>query len=170
MLPVLDEMRKSGADVKWESAEKLHATIRFLGSTDGSLLPRLASDLQALSGSHQPMKVRYHGVGCFPDMKRPRVVWIGIEDPDGALAALQQSVETVVTALGFKREERRFHPHVTLGRVRSLHRVARLLTTFETITFDTEPVVLTEFSLVRSDLRPDGSVYTVMGTFPLAGS
>jgi 2'-5' RNA ligase len=170
LLPILEDLKETGADVRWEPSEKLHATVKFLGNTDQSLVPRLSSELRDIARSYGPVGVRFLGIGCFPNLRRPRVVWVGMEDSEGHLSRIHQSIETAAESLGFKKEDRVFHPHVTLGRVRSPRGLQDLLTRLQTITFESGRILLNELVLMRSELKAGGSVYSVKDTFPFAGS
>ena len=164
---IRDRLKASHADVKWETDEKLHVTIKFLGKTDEGLLPEIVSYIRGGCGTKSPSLVTYKGVGCFPNRRSPRVVWVGIEDTNGTIVSLKDEIESVLAPLGFEKEEREFHPHVTLGRVKSERGVKSLLRMMESVTFESQPVEIREVALVRSDLKPDGSVYTTLKRIPL---
>jgi 2'-5' RNA ligase len=175
IVEIQSRLKQSGGDVRWEPVGKLHATLKFLGATDAGGLPRKAlgvlpeivSYLEGVARAQSPLKVRYMGVGCFPNRRSPRVIWVGMEDAGGNLAALHEAVETALVPLGFKPEERKFHPHVTLGRVKKEGNTRGLLRVMESITFESQPVVIHNLMLMKSDLKPDGSVYTTLNTFAL---
>ena len=164
---IRDRLKASNADVRWETNEKLHATIKFLGKTDDGLLPEIVSYIRGVCETKSPLLVTYKGVGCFPNSHAPRVVWVGMDDTGGRIVSLQKEIESVLTTMGFKEEGREFHPHVTLGRVKSERGVRGLLRTMESVTFESQPVEIREVALVRSDLKPDGSVYTTLKRIPL---
>ena len=164
---IRDRLRESGADVKWESDEKLHATIKFLGDTDEELLPEIVSTIGGVAQTFLPLDVRYKGVGCFPDKRSPRVVWVGMEDLTGSLGSLHDEIESALLGFGFEKEERSFHAHVTLGRVKGVSRIQNLLRMMESITFESQPVAIREIALIKSELKPSGSVYTTLKTIPL---
>lgn len=90
-----------------------------------------------------------------------------MENEDGILQTLHGRIDEAMAALGFPREERMFHPHITLGRVKSRKNIGSLLTLMETITFESEPVTLRELKILRSELKPAGSVYTILKSIPL---
>ena len=160
-------LRESGADVRWEPEEKLHATLKFLGNTPDEKVQPVADALELVSRQHTRCTITYTNLGCFPTSRSPRVVWIGIEDPSEALRALFLDIEESMASLGFERETRPFHPHLTLGRVKGSRNLGRLLAMLKTVTFQSQPVIVPEIALVRSDLRPSGSVYTTLKAIPL---
>ena len=164
---IRDRLRSSSADVKWEPDEKLHATLKFLGKADEKLLPEIVSYIEGVGRESAPLLVRYSGVGCFPNRRAPRVIWVGMEDPTETLNRLQEEIESALSHLGFEREDRKFHAHVTLGRVKSDEKVQSLLRMMESITFESQPVEIREVALIKSELKPSGSVYTALKTIPL---
>lgn len=105
-------------EVTWARAEALHLTLKFLGDAEAERVPALAAALGEVAGRHQMAAVRVAGVGAFPQMARPRVLWLGV-DPTPRLELLQHDVEAACARLGFDIEGRPFRPHVTLGRVRA---------------------------------------------------
>jgi 2'-5' RNA ligase len=167
---IQNQLRQAHADVSWEREEKLHCTIKFLGETPSELLPSIVDSLTSIGRLSLPFSVTYRGTGCFPDRHAPRVLWLGIQNPDARLEPLFQSIDSAMTGLGFKSESRRFHPHLTLGRVRSGRNQASLLKILESVTFESAAVPVNEILLIRSELRPTGSVYTKIKFFPLVGN
>jgi RNA 2',3'-cyclic 3'-phosphodiesterase len=165
---VRDELRRFRADVRWESDGKLHCTLKFIGEVSERILPALGEALAAISMKTSPIEVRYEGVGCFPDIRRPKIIWAGIRS--GALAALAESVDIACAGFGIARESRPFHPHVTLGRVKSLVSSDDLLSRIESVTFESPTVMIREVLLVRSTLKPSGSVYSTVRSFPLGST
>jgi len=166
ILATLGRLRESGADVRWEDPRKLHLTLKFLGETDEALLPAIGAAAGKVAALTPPLTVRYRGLGCFPARRDPRVIWIGMEEPSGLLDALQERCEQEMESLSFRREERTFHPHITIGRVRSQRNVRGLLRVLESSTFESPAVRLDALRVVRSDLRPAGSVYTILQSYP----
>lgn len=167
MADVQSELISAGAEVKWESAEKFHITLKFLGDTNPSLVVSLNENLQKSIGNLPPFDVIYSGLGAFPTAERPRIVWIGTHtSPD--LHNLQRVVEEHCSALGVLKEDRSFHAHITLGRVKGTRGVDRLTAKLKSVTFQAVTSRCTEVQIMRSDLKPTGSVYTLLHTIPLA--
>jgi 2'-5' RNA ligase len=94
------------------------------------------------------------------------VIWIGIKSNQVVLD-LQSGVERVCSEFGFQKEERAFHPHITFGRVKGTHNLARLTEAIKTITFEPMQSRCSELLLMKSDLQPSGSIYTILKSFPL---
>jgi 2'-5' RNA ligase len=164
--PLRQALQDSGADVKWEPPEKLHCTVRFLGDTNPDLLDLLKEKASTLAATTPVLLIRYSGLGCFPSLQDPRVVWVGMEDPEGTLAALHRTLDSALTILGIEPERQAFHPHLTLGRIRGRRNLGHLIRLLESLTLENEPAPLTELLLVKSDLHPSGSVYTTLQAFP----
>jgi 2'-5' RNA ligase len=166
---VRDHLRTSRADVKWEPDEKLHCTLKFLGATDETLVPEIVRQLISISETTPPINVVYRTLGSFPNARDPRVIWIGMDDQAGVIGHLQTRIGNGMSALGYASEDRPFHQHVTLGRVKSRRDIRNLLTMMETVTFESRPVSLNEVAVVRSDLKPGGSVYSILKAIPFIG-
>jgi len=164
---IRDRLKTCRAEVTWEPDEKLHATLKFLGETPDHLLPEIVSSIGGIAERHAPLIVRYRGIGCFPNLRDPRVVWVGMEEASGQLEAMQQVIEEALQPMGFEQEHRKFHPHVTLGRVKGRKHLSSLLTMMESVTFESPQATIAIISLVRSELKPGGSVYTTLKHFPL---
>jgi RNA 2',3'-cyclic 3'-phosphodiesterase len=167
---ILTSLRETDADVKWEPIDKLHATLKFLGDTDDTLLPDVVYSLEKCCTTSPVLSLLYAGLGCFPNVPAPRVVWVGMKDLMTSLVSLQQCIEGALEPLGFAREDRPFHPHVTLGRVKSQKNSGSLLRRMESLTFESQPVEIRDVALVKSELRPGGSVYTTLKRIPLTGA
>ncbi len=162
---VQKQLIQTNADVRWETPDKFHITLKFLGNCEPSKLALLTSQLELLPRNVSSLRVSYNKVGAFPDEQRPRIVWIGAE-PHETLIRLQNDVEALCGRFGFEQENRVFHPHITLGRVKGTKNMGRLTETLKSLTLEPIQAQCTHFDLVRSDLKPSGSVYTVLRSFP----
>lgn len=166
---VIDDLKQSGADVRWEATAKLHLTLKFLGNTDDRRVAHVITALEDVARNTSSFNVQYASIGRFPPTREPRIIWVGVRDLDAALTPLAAAVESAMAALGFAPEERPFHPHVTIGRVKSRQNVHDLLRRMESITFESQPTRVSHISLVKSELKPSGSVYTTMKVIGFPG-
>lgn len=161
-------LREADLPVKWVGPERLHLTLKFLGEADEGKVPAVGEALERAAGSVGPLALRLAGVGAFPSLGAPRVLWIGVEGPP-ELERLHEAVEEALAELGFEREERDFHPHVTLGRARrgsgGLGGAERLVERLEVDVACTADDV----RLVRSVLGPEGARYSVVSSHALGG-
>ena len=123
-------------------------------------MAEVSEALTALCARHRPFDLLVRGTGAFPSMRYPNVIWVGVEYPED-LPALHRDIEDRLAALGFAREERRFSPHLTLGRVKDkggIDSVVEELATFSETLFGTIPVA--QVVLMRSTLKPSGAEYS----------
>jgi len=157
--------------VRWVAAENVHLTLKFLGDVSRENLELLASALRHEVALLPAMRVQVGGFGAFPNPRRARVLWIGLQAPPG-LAALQHLVEQVCEHLGYPREERPFSAHLTVGRVSQhagLAELARIQKAVETTQIeDLGSPEIDAVSILTSELRPTGPVYTRLHQLPLA--
>ena len=117
-----DELGELGADVKWVEPANLHLTMLFLGEIDDRELVSVCRATSAVTEKLNRFAFTLEGVGCFPNMRRPRVLWVGVEGGKESLIALHAAIEAPLLALGcYRREARPFTPHLTIGRVNSEH-------------------------------------------------
>jgi 2'-5' RNA ligase len=159
--------------VRWVRPEGIHLTLKFLGDTPADKLPGIKQALVAVARNAPASTFTVGEIGCFPNTLRPRVVWVGVQEPTGRLAALQDAIEEVMVPFGYKPEGRGFKPHLTLGRV---GRKARRddVTQVGAAVASTEVGQLAEvaadrFDLIRSVLKPTGAEYTTLEMFVLGG-
>jgi len=128
---LIDELRAPGDGINWARRTNLHLTLRFLGAAvDSGLIPPLIERLKAIAGETAPFAVAARGIGAFPNLLRPRVIWAALEGEE--LLALASRVERAAVESGFEAERRPYSPHLTIGRVRDLRRWAPLRQRLET--------------------------------------
>ncbi len=162
VLSLQARLRQSRADVRWESGDKFHITIKFLGDVEESLLPEILGLTERVARGHGGFEVIYTGLGAFPNTTRPRVVWIGCENPDGVLLRFKNSLDAELAPKGFEIEERAFHPHLTLGRVKGAGGLHHLTPMLENLTFEPQSIKVADIVVMKSKLQPGGSIYTVL--------
>lgn len=147
--------------VKWEQREKLHVTLKFLGSVEDPKVPDVSSIIDGLVRNYSPFETEIAGFGGFPDMRYPRILYIGLsENPE--LSSLQGRIDEALEPLGFPRETRSFIPHVTIGRIKSRLRIHEPFPIPEKCKF-----TIDEIAVVKSETKRDGSVYTPLHIFRL---
>jgi 2'-5' RNA ligase len=167
-----------GAALRWSPTENLHLTLRFLGDTNDQQRQEVTAALQELAAMTArftlAVDVSARGLGGFPNLRQPRVVWSSVQGDRAALDAFQAQTETIAQAAGFAPEERAYSPHLTLARAardvdrRTLSRAGELIERFssesvtsELMSFDVERV-----RFYQSELRAGGSRYTVLAELP----
>jgi 2'-5' RNA ligase len=154
--------------IKWVDPANIHVTLKFLGETEKTLVPMLEEVLADLARPLFPFEVSCQRVGAFPNPRRARILWAGL-DPKGAevMALLPQAIERDLEPLGFARDAREFHPHVTLGRVKSKKRYDMSPIVDEFADFDFGQSYVKDIILYESTLTRKGAEYTVLNRFPL---
>jgi 2'-5' RNA ligase len=161
-------LRPLGGDVRWISVTSIHLTLKFLGEIDPANLAALSDALKKATASASSMTLRLRGLGCFPNLQNPRVIWCGVEGEIEKLSVLQENVERACESSGFPREDRPFRPHLTLGRLgskKSLHRLS------DSIKIGSElecSFRADRFNIYKSTLTPRGAVYEILSTILLS--
>jgi len=154
----VDEIKPNWEGVKWESHEKLHVTLKFLGEVEESKVEEIANALRSPLRVYSPFEMVISRFGGFPNLKNPRVLFIALSENEGLLK-LYNEVEEKLEALGFKREARSFLPHITVGRIKGRSRLKGPLPVPRHVSF-----FISEVAIMKSVLGPEGSRY---GTFSL---
>jgi 2'-5' RNA ligase len=153
-------------------ADQLHVTLRFLGEVPEERTPALRATLEKAVAATAGFPVEFAAFGAFPAPKRARVLWVRLTDEAGALGPLQQAVEEAVAPFAKQAEERAFHPHVTLARVRNDVRSGAQLQLAQALgriaVPPTEPWPVAAVRLVASEPRPEGPLHRTLAEMPLA--
>jgi len=167
---VQGDLKSTHADVRWVNPEKIHLTIKFFGNIEESRIDPIFKAIEEPIQNTQPFSLRVRGVGAFPQMKNPRVIWMGLMDGKEIFTLFQKQIETQLEKIGFQPEDRPFHPHLTLGRMKSSRGKEELVERMEKYregefgTFQVERLVL-----FKSDLRPTGPIHTPLKEMKLGG-
>lgn len=163
-------LRERDLPVKWIEPEKFHISLKFLGEVQEGRMDAVDEALEKVAMSTASMNLEVCGFGAFPTIRRPSVLWVGVE-PSPALRCLKQDVEWALSTCGFERETRAFHPHITLGRAnpedgagafRGLDALAAGLDYCGEIK-------VRKVDLMRSHLSKDGAHYSVHSNVSLKG-
>ena len=154
------ELKKCKADIRWVKPDSIHLTLKFIGDTDEKILDRIVEATKAACGGYGRFNLETRGVGVFPDMRAPRVLWLGISDSD-SLTGLQKSIEDGLVKLGFSPEKRRFRPHLTLGRFKSSSGKEGLYDKIEEHkNLKLGSIEVKSIFLIKSELTSSGAEYT----------
>jgi 2'-5' RNA ligase len=166
---MLRKLKKTGADARWVNLENMHLTLRFLGNdVPRETVEAIGTMLHKHLSSVEQFRITIADLGAFPNATKPRIVWVGIQPPDGPLLALREAVENAVEEAGWPRDGRRFAAHLTLGRVKSQSGIGKLSRLLESGWND--PVgstIVDSVALIRSNLTRSGPVYETLTTAPL---
>lgn len=163
------QLERTGADLRWVRPEGMHLTLKFIGEVDSEKLAPIKAALAFVSNS-AAVQLSFRGLGYFPNERRPRVFWVGIEASEN-LAPLAAEMEKALAPLGIPAEKRAYVPHLTLGRFKSAARLAELqeeiagLSSTDFGRFEAQ-----SFALFQSRLSPKGAEYTRLEEFPFVRS
>jgi 2'-5' RNA ligase len=160
------------ARVTWTRPEQFHLTLKFLGNVDGERVGELAEAVRGACSGFAPLRLRAEGIGCFPDLRSPRVVWLGVRDALETLPWLQGAIETASGSFTSLQREERFSGHLTLGRIKGIGRLET-----ESLAGHARAMAERLFGqwmadgvrIMRSELSPQGARHTILATVQLEG-
>ena len=166
---VSKELKKSALPVRWVKVDNIHLTIIFLGSVNEDTIDDIKEKVYGVVERFSVFKTRLGGVGVFPDWRRPRVIWVGLNGEIERLSRFRDELQTELKVFGIKEEKRPFRPHLTIGRFKGMlgrdEELKWILDKYHDISSDLH--YLNELILFKSDLKPDGPIYTKMAVWPL---
>jgi 2'-5' RNA ligase len=153
---------------RWVTPEQIHLTLRFLGNVPEESVPSLLQAIEYAAQGQGAFPLRAKALGCFPHAARPRVLWVGLDDPSQALERVNARLTTALTPLGFPPEDRPFHPHLTLARVQNIGRSSQLLPMLQTYqNREFGEFLVTQMHLVQSQLQRGGALHTILHSVAL---
>ncbi|MDO8722261.1 MAG: RNA 2',3'-cyclic phosphodiesterase [Syntrophales bacterium] len=156
--------------ISWVRPEGIHLTLKFFGNISGDDVVNISRVVENSVAPVKPLSLSIKDVGVFPDVVRPRVVWLGINGDVAPLSNLQKAMDRGFQEYGFKREERPFRPHLTLGRIKSSKGMSGLAAILEGGgDYSAGQFQAKELTLFQSDLTPRGAIYTKLAQFPFRG-
>ncbi len=144
----------------WTKPGKFHLTLKFLGDVHPEAINDVSEALERVTDAHPPFSIDFGGIGAFPNLTRPRVIWMGIKQGASTVSRLAKAVNSELTHLGFPTDNR-FHPHLTLARLRTatnLEPLKNILRKYDTIVGGSMHV--NEIALMQSQLHRNGAIYT----------
>jgi 2'-5' RNA ligase len=167
----IDRLRNELPDVRasWIREQNLHLTIKFFGDILVERVEAASATLKAAANKIQSFEIQIDGCGAFPPQVRPKVLWMGINDPFGSLQRLHGALEDECAKAGFERDQRPFHPHLTIARIRNPQNAHQLAALHEETAFDSLLVKVSDVCLIRSELNSEGSRYTIVARHQLEG-
>jgi 2'-5' RNA ligase len=159
-----ETLARTGTDVKWVEEENLHVTLLFLGEVEDRDTPALCQAVADGCASHDIFALSVESVGCFPNPRRPRTIWAGVGAGSAQLIALHDALEPPLLELGcYRREDRQYTPHITLGRVKSDRPTDTLAAALaKQAKWRGGETEVREIHVLSSELRPQGPIYSVL--------
>ena len=163
---LIEDLKPLCRGIRWVSSENIHLTLKFIGEVKESKVAPITRALEEVMAGKAKFEGRVCGSGGFPDLRRPRVIWVGLEGAEPAIEMAKQ-INHKLIPVGVKSEKRRLSPHLTLGRIKKPSDFSALAAYMESLNFDAGPVILDGVALVRSTLTPDGPIYENVKVFDL---
>lgn len=168
---LIEKLQAAQADVKWVAVHNLHITLNFLGDVPESEIVPICQAVAAVSAETAPFELEVVGAGAFPNLHRPRTIWLGAGAGQESLCRLQERIEKALRPLGFKPESRSFSPHLTVGRVRApspaLARLTDLLNQYADRRVGQSRIH--DVVVFSSQLERGGPIYEALGRCELGG-
>jgi 2'-5' RNA ligase len=169
---LINKLRFSTAKVKWVEPKNLHWTMKFLGDVDLRETAEICNAVSAAVAPFTPFDIEASGAGAFPDPSRPRTVWLGMGQGSDEMIALHDAIDRALKPLGYRSENRRFRPHITIGRVRQstvegIRDLGRLVQ--ENAGFEGGLSSVFEVTIFSSELGREGPTYEPLGHAELLG-
>jgi len=171
-LALMNKLGHQGGDVKWVESENLHITLLFLGEVDILTIPKICRIVRDEVEAMSPFELGIEGMGGFPNTRRPKILWVGVSDGRDELKRLHAALEQPLMDLGcYRREDREYTPHLTLGRVKS-ETDAEAMGTLVQKNSDWQGgrMLVREVLVMSSELLRSGPVYTVLGRAECRGT
>ena len=165
--------RLPGKPIRWVPTKNIHLTIKFLGDVSESNLEMLENILHKEAKDFSPFEISVGELGAFPSMRRPRVVWVGVETPS-ELIGFHRSIESETSRLGYTPEKRAYSPHLTIGRIsrnassKDVYEIGEVLCKCKVGFMGATRIA--KVHLYRSDLKPGGAIYTKLYSAPFVPS
>jgi 2'-5' RNA ligase len=167
-LAAIDRLRSAAENVKWVEPDNLHWTLQFLGDLSDVEMAEVCLRTVRVAKRHEAFTLAARSVGAFPSIQRPRTLWLGAGEGSEALITLQNDIEEALSSLGFRKEQRQFVPHLTIGRATTgggpvlSERLAKLAA------YDGGVMGVDEVTVYASELTRDGPEYHILARAPLA--
>jgi 2'-5' RNA ligase len=153
--------------IRWVKEENIHLTMIFLGEIAEDVIEQVKDRMQVVSKRHKVFNMALQGSGAFPNLRRPRVIWVGVSS-NSEQPIINLANDLTITLDFLKLDDKRtFKPHITFGRIRSVYNLGALQRGIESISINTEEFTVKEITLFKSTLKPDGAVYTPLSKYPL---
>lgn len=158
---LMNKFAQEDRSVRWVKYDNLHITLLFLGDVTEAFLKKAENEIAQIAKQQKSFEISLYNIGAFPNPGSPRIIWIGVKDGNKEIIDLESKIETAFTNIGHKPEERKFHPHLTIGRVKFRFNNPKIFeTNYKSDIFPVKSVIL-----FKSTLKLDGPVYEKLNEF-----
>ncbi len=162
MLKTTIQLQKG--NIHWVKRGQIHLTLKFLGHTPPESVDELNRVIGDVVSNHGPFNLTVKGTGCFPDPRRPRTLWLGLEGETDALSSLVQEINAKLDPLGFPSETSEYVPHITIARIKYPPQWTPDISSFIQTTFEPVPMTVNRVRFMASELLPKGPLHSILGT------
>jgi len=162
LMSVKNSAGRDISGIKWVRADNLHITLKFLGSCEDNVPEQIVSRLSNVLKTGHPFEIVLGGLGGFPSTKRARVFWMGLSEGREEMISLASAVEESLDELGFAKEKRAFHPHVTLARLKQPQDLSNIINNQNSEHFAGSKIRVERVALFKSNLTPSGAIYELI--------
>jgi RNA 2',3'-cyclic 3'-phosphodiesterase len=166
---IIDDLKVLTDEVRWVSPENIHLTARFLGDTDEKKIPTLKGLIDSIASNGSVTTCTMSRIGAFPNLTKPRVIWVGFDSQSDELARMAKNLEVQVRQLNIPSEPKPFRAHLTLGRVKEDKNIGLLLDRIPQYVVEPTKVKFDRLALFKSTLTPKGSVFELLHESRLLG-
>lgn len=167
LISIKDNAGRSISGIKWVPARNLHITLKFLGGCEDNLPEKIVLWLSDTLKNVKPFDVTLGDLGGFPSTKRARVFWLGLTEGQEEMTFLASVVEETLDGLGFEKEKRAFHPHITLARLKQPQDVRMIIKNQSLEYFASNKIRVERVALFKSNLTPSSAIYELINTVPI---
>ncbi len=158
---LISTLKQANADVKWVNENQMHLTLKFLGNIEKNRVQEISNTLKSIANKASAFNIHLSKISAFPNMHKPRVIWLGIDKG-------VENLKNLASKLGSRQEKREFKPHLTLGRVKSLKNISQLTKLISETSFESDGnISITKLILFQSTLTPKGAIYTSLAKLSL---
>ena len=165
---LISQLKKSDTAIKWASENQMHLTLKFLGDIKESDVENCSNSLKSIADNSNAFSIKFSKIGGFPNIQKPRVIWLGIDKGAEELKLLNNKIENDFEKLGFQKEKREYSAHLTLGRVKSLKNIQNLTKIISEINLDLQDEIkINKIILFQSTLTSKGAIYTPLSEYPI---
>jgi len=161
LIEITNSLKETQAGIKCVSPENAHLTLKFLGNVNERRLEDIKNIVESVSKKIDPFELSLSGVGVFPNRSAPKVIWLGIGQGKGMLNRIKDMLEERLLEIGIGKEERQYHAHLTLGRVKLLKEKNKLISWLESnMNFEISSIKVRKITLMKSILKSEGAEYS----------
>lgn len=165
LISLQEQLKKAEAQVKWVKPDSIHLTLKFMGNVPRNKIISVTKIIKEIAHKKEWFEISLDTLGAFPSIKKPRVIWVGLRDPQKRMKQLAQELDRRLFSIGLPKEEKEFVPHLTLGRVKKLDNRDKLVEIMSSLkVVFAGKMLVTKINLMKSQLTPAGPIYSVIST------